>query len=140
MLGPRLEGREGLSGRWMRLQPVSYAVFSGMLGTQSVVFCKSLSSLLRTTFAGDSQLGSLFFWLLMAAFVATAAFWVNRLNQASRQLAAFCKSWSRCAPMQLGLQMKGARQQLLDGYARVHACSKQLPSELLSAVRMLAGA
>ena len=65
----------------MRVLPVSYALFAGMLGTQSVVFCKSLSSLLRTTLAGDNQLASVFFWGLMAAFLATAAFWVNRLNQ-----------------------------------------------------------
>ena len=61
--------------------PISYALYSGMLGTQSVVFCKSLSTLLRTTFAGHSQLASLFFWGLTAAFLATATFWVNRLNQ-----------------------------------------------------------
>lgn len=72
----------------MRLLPVSYALYAGMLGTQSVVFCKSLSTLLRTTIAGDSQLGSFFFWGLMAAFLATAAFWVNRLNQARHDCAA----------------------------------------------------
>ena len=66
----------------MAVLPVSYAVFSGMLGTQSVVFCKSLSSLLRTTIAGDSQLQSAFFWALMVLFVATATFWVTRLNKA----------------------------------------------------------
>ena len=60
---------------------MSYALFSGLLGTQSVVFCKSLSSLLRTTLAGDSQLMSAFFWILLALFLATAAFWVTRLNK-----------------------------------------------------------
>ena len=77
----REEGREALAGGWMAVLPVSYALFSGLLGTQSVVFCKSLSSLLRTTLAGDSQLTSAFFWVLMALFVATATFWVTRLNK-----------------------------------------------------------
>ncbi|KAK9803832.1 hypothetical protein WJX73_005110 [Symbiochloris irregularis] len=80
-----LEGREALSGRWMRVLPVSYALYAGMLGTQSVVFCKSLSTLLRTTFAGDSQLASLVFWGLTAAFLASATFWVNRLNQGLKE-------------------------------------------------------
>ena len=65
----------------MAVLPVSYALFSGLLGTQSVVFCKSLSSLLRTTLAGDSQLMSAFFWILLALFLATATFWVTRLNK-----------------------------------------------------------
>ena len=65
----------------MAVLPVSYALFSGLLGTQSVVFCKSLSSLLRTTLAGDSQLASAFFWILLALFLATATFWVTRLNK-----------------------------------------------------------
>lgn len=77
----RQHGREALHGGWITVLPVSYALFSGMLGTQSVVFCKSLSSLLRTTIAGDSQLASAFFWVLMALFIATATFWVTRLNK-----------------------------------------------------------
>ena len=98
MRGCRQEGREGLSGRWMRALPVSYALFAGLLGTQSVVFCKSLSTLLRTTLAGDSQLGSVFFWGLMAAFLGTAAFWVNRLNQVTPPCAL---AWAALLPSSL---------------------------------------
>lgn len=37
--------------------PVSYSIFSALLGTQSVLFSKSLSVLLRVTFQGDIQVG-----------------------------------------------------------------------------------
>ena len=51
-------GREAVSDKWVRLLPVTYALFSGMVGTQSVLFCKTLSTLLRTTIAGPTSLGS----------------------------------------------------------------------------------
>ena len=49
-------GREAISDKWVRLLPVTYALFSGMVGTQSVLFCKTLSTLLRTTIAGPTSL------------------------------------------------------------------------------------
>ena len=67
----------------MKSLPITYALFSGTIGTQSVLFCKTLSTLLRTTFAGDSQLQSYFFWLTFLSFVATAYFWISRLNMVS---------------------------------------------------------
>lgn len=49
--------RSGAAARvWARWLPVCYALFAGLPGTQSVLFGKSISMLLRTTFAGDSQL------------------------------------------------------------------------------------
>ena len=54
-----------------------------MLGTQSVLFSKALSTLLRTTFDGDSQLDTWFFYVLLLLFICTAAFWVSRLNKVS---------------------------------------------------------
>ena len=54
-----------------------------MLGTQSVLFSKALSTLLRTTFDGDSQLDTWFFYILLLLFICTAAFWVSRLNKVS---------------------------------------------------------
>jgi hypothetical protein len=77
----RLVGHERLSGWWVRMLPISYALFSGMLGTQSVLFCKMLSMLLRTTIQGDSQLGSWFTWVIFILFLGTAFFWVSRLNK-----------------------------------------------------------
>ncbi len=49
----RQKGRE--KSLWVAILPVSYSIFSALLGTQSVLFSKSLSVLLRSTFSGDSQ-------------------------------------------------------------------------------------
>ena len=61
--------------------PVSYATFSGMIGTQSVLFSKTLSTLLRVTLGGNSQLRSWFTWVILALFLITSTFWVSRLNK-----------------------------------------------------------
>ena len=45
----RQPGRE--RSPWVILLPVFYCIFSALLGTQSVVFSKSLSVLLRMTFS-----------------------------------------------------------------------------------------
>lgn len=37
--------------------PVTYVIFCALIGTQSVLFSKSLSVLLRATFTGDNQVG-----------------------------------------------------------------------------------
>ena len=74
--------------RWHRSLPISYAAFSGLLGTQSVLFCKALSTLLRTTLHGKSQLGSWFFWVSLLALALTAVFWVSRLNKGLRLFPA----------------------------------------------------
>ena len=42
--------------KWARWLPISYALFAGLLGTQSVLYGKTVSMLLRTTLSGDSQL------------------------------------------------------------------------------------
>ena len=73
-------GREAIDDQWVKLLPVTFALFSGTIGTQSVLFCKTLSTLLRTTIAGDSQLHSWFFWVTFLSFVGTAYFWISRLN------------------------------------------------------------
>lgn len=49
-------------------------------GAQSVLFCKTLSSLLRTSITGDSQFGSWFLYVNLILFILVAAFWVQRLN------------------------------------------------------------
>ena len=56
---------------------------AALLGTQSVLFSKALSLLLRTTIQGNSQLGSWFVWINLMAFIVAAAFWVTRLNMVS---------------------------------------------------------
>eukprot|EP00198_Chlamydomonas_reinhardtii_P012907 XP_001702244.1 predicted protein [Chlamydomonas reinhardtii] len=47
--------KRGQRGVWYFLMLMSYSVFSAMLGSQSVLFGKSISVILRTTFSGDNQ-------------------------------------------------------------------------------------
>eukprot|EP00210_Caulerpa_lentillifera_P008458 g8070.t1 len=75
-------GLSGLSHYWYRLLPVSYALFSGMIGTQSVLFGKTISTLLRVTIGGNSQLESWFTWVIVIFFLFTSTFWISRLNKA----------------------------------------------------------
>ncbi|GMH45330.1 hypothetical protein BSKO_13287 [Bryopsis sp. KO-2023] len=81
-------GLSGLGPFWNRLLPVSYALFSGLLGTQSVLFSKTLSTLLRVTFGGNSQLDSWFTWIIILTFLFTSTFWVTRLNKALKLFPA----------------------------------------------------
>ena len=73
---------------WNRLLPISYAMFCAPIGTQSVLFSKTVSVLLRTTMSGDSQLGSWFTWVMLLAFILTAVFWVTRLNKSLKLFPA----------------------------------------------------
>ncbi|GAQ88927.1 hypothetical protein KFL_004700090 [Klebsormidium nitens] len=67
--------------QWRTLVPFSYAMVSGVIGTQSVLFAKSLSVLMRLTMHGDSQLDGWFTYAVAILFALTAAFWMARLNQ-----------------------------------------------------------
>jgi drug/metabolite transporter (DMT)-like permease len=84
----RGQSMEGVSKAWHRALPISYSIFAALLGTQSVLFSKALSLLLRTTISGNSQLGSWFVWLNLVLFIVAAAFWVTRLNMALRLFEA----------------------------------------------------
>ncbi len=55
-----------------------------MLGSQSVLFGKSISVILRTTISGDNQLGNWYTWVVLPIFAFTALFWVTRLNKVGR--------------------------------------------------------
>lgn len=81
MLVHRENGLAGMSNRLMKVLPISYALYSGMIGTQSVLFSKALSTLLRTTIDGDSQLDSWLFWVVLLLFACCAYFWVMSLNK-----------------------------------------------------------
>uniref|UniRef100_A0A061RQ90 Probable magnesium transporter n=1 Tax=Tetraselmis sp. GSL018 TaxID=582737 RepID=A0A061RQ90_9CHLO len=86
--GKRLSARGEARQHWDRLLPVSYALFCAPLGTQSVLFSKSVSVLLRTTLAGESQLGYWFTYVSLIAFVVTITFWVTRLNKSLKLFTA----------------------------------------------------
>jgi hypothetical protein len=51
---PSAAGPGGARG-WEGALPVLYATFSALIGTQSVLFSKTLAVLLRATFSGDNQ-------------------------------------------------------------------------------------
>lgn len=80
-----------MSHQWMKALPISYSLFSGMIGTQSVLFSKALSSLLRTTIDGHSQLNSWFFWLVLILFLCCAYFWVTSLNKVSLSIPCMAR-------------------------------------------------
>eukprot|EP00798_Chlamydomonas_sp_ICE-L_P025205 gene25205-10848_t len=66
---------------WIQIMPVAYSIYSGLIGTQSVVFSKSLSMLLRLSFNGDNQMKSWFTYVMLLCFLITAFFFMSRLNQ-----------------------------------------------------------
>lgn len=82
----REQGLAGMSNRLMKVLPISYALYSGMIGTQSVLFSKALSTLLRTTIDGDGQLDSWLFWVVLILFICCAYFWVMSLNKVHHSL------------------------------------------------------
>jgi hypothetical protein len=43
---------------WTAALPILYSVFSALIGTQSVLFSKTLAVLLRSTVQGDNQVRS----------------------------------------------------------------------------------
>eukprot|EP00798_Chlamydomonas_sp_ICE-L_P030364 gene30364-35369_t len=68
--------------KWMQILPVAYSIFSAIVGTQSVLFSKSLSVLLRSTLGeGENQLGNWYTWFTLFCFILTAGFWMTRLNK-----------------------------------------------------------
>lgn len=68
-------------GMWYRWLPILYMLFSASIGTQSVLYGKSMSLLLRTTLSGDNQVGQWYTWLVVVLFLGCAFFWVVRFNK-----------------------------------------------------------
>ncbi|GLC43081.1 hypothetical protein PLESTB_000865100 [Pleodorina starrii] len=86
--GQKMVNKNGPKGIWYALLPVAYSVFSALIGTQSVLFSKSMSVILRLTFTGDNQLGNWYTWLVLPLFLVTAVFWITRLNKGLRMFPA----------------------------------------------------
>ncbi|KAL4430976.1 hypothetical protein ABPG75_006232 [Micractinium tetrahymenae] len=70
--------------KWARWLPISYALFAGVLGTQSVLYGKTMSMLLRTTFSGDSQFKSWYMYVSIFLFLLFAGFWMRRYSKAMK--------------------------------------------------------
>ena len=68
-------------GVWYRWLPIFYTLFSAAIGTQSVLYGKSMSLLLRTSLAGNNQAGQWYTWLVVILFLGCAIFWVVRFNK-----------------------------------------------------------
>ena len=75
---------------------ISYSIFSAMLGSQSVLFGKSISVILRTTFSGNNQLGNWYTWVVLPIFAFTALFWVTRLNKVGKSATHWARRWACC--------------------------------------------
>ncbi|KAG1678007.1 hypothetical protein FOA52_000802 [Chlamydomonas sp. UWO 241] len=71
-------GRERSS--WVTTMPVSYSIYSALVGTQAVIFSKSLAVLLRMTFNGFNQMGNWYTWVTLICFIIAAGFWMFQLN------------------------------------------------------------
>ncbi len=68
-------------GVWYRWLPIFYTLFSAVIGTQSVLYGKSMSLLLRTSLSGDNQADQWYTWLVVILFMSCACFWVVRFNK-----------------------------------------------------------
>eukprot|EP00898_Chlorokybus_atmophyticus_P006832 jgi/Chlat1/714/Chrsp104S01198 len=78
----QIEGQQ-LSAMHRNLLPFSYAMVSGIIGTQSVLLGKSLSILMRRLWGGDPQLvAGWFAYVVLFFFLISSAFWMARLNKA----------------------------------------------------------
>lgn len=81
----RVGGLRGqpLSGAWARWLPICYALFSGIPGTLSVLYGKSMSLLLRSTFGAgkDNQFDHWYTYMTFVLFAVAAVFWMTRFNK-----------------------------------------------------------
>lgn len=68
-------------GVWYRWLPIFYTLSSAVIGTQSVLYGKSMSLLLRTSLSGDNQANQWYTWMVVILFMSCACFWVVRFNK-----------------------------------------------------------
>ena len=61
-----------------------YVLFSAIVGTQSVLYGKSLSLLFRAALAGTNVVRHWYSWVCLLAFLSAAFYWVRRFNQGLR--------------------------------------------------------
>ena len=62
--------------------PILYSCVAAMIGTQSVVQAKCLSTLIHASWAGENQLGHLFTYVVLFLFLGGTFFWLYRVNKA----------------------------------------------------------
>ena len=64
-----------------------YVLFSAIIGTQSVLYGKSLSLLFRASLAGSNVVKEWYSWMCLLAFLLAAFYWVRRFNKGLRYFA-----------------------------------------------------
>eukprot|EP01062_Namystynia_karyoxenos_P047524 TRINITY_DN3589_c0_g1_i2.p1 TRINITY_DN3589_c0_g1~~TRINITY_DN3589_c0_g1_i2.p1 ORF type:complete len:732 (+),score=208.43 TRINITY_DN3589_c0_g1_i2:79-2196(+) len=87
--GKILTGGGSMPAFYRAVTPFAYAVYSGMIGTNSLLFSKMVSSILAELFSGNvDQLTNWFTWLVLVLLVATAVFWIAQQNKGLRMFDA----------------------------------------------------
>ncbi|CAM9687756.1 unnamed protein product, partial [Phaeothamnion confervicola] len=67
------------------VMPLSYAICSAIVGTQSVIQAKCFSELLSMSVRGDNQMVKPFTYMVLVMWLATTVFWLVRMNRALSQ-------------------------------------------------------
>jgi magnesium transporter len=67
------------------IRPVTYAMVSATVGTQSVLQSKCLAELIKATFEGENQFNKLFVYVIIAIFALGLSFWLYRMNAALKK-------------------------------------------------------
>ena len=62
--------------------PILYSCVAAMVGTQSVVQAKCLSTLIHASWAGENQMGHVFTYVVLFLFLGGTFFWLYRVNKA----------------------------------------------------------
>ena len=62
--------------------PFCYAIVSGMIGSQSVMYAKSFSLMVTESFTGNNQFGSAYTYIFLILYIITIIFWLYRMNNA----------------------------------------------------------
>mmetsp|Transcript_10913 Transcript_10913/g.11332 ORF Transcript_10913/g.11332 Transcript_10913/m.11332 type:complete len:497 (-) Transcript_10913:237-1727(-) len=67
------------------IRPVSYAIVSATVGTQSVLQSKCLAELIKATFEGENQFDKPFVYIIVGVFALGLSFWLYRMNAALKK-------------------------------------------------------
>jgi magnesium transporter len=67
------------------IRPVTYALVSATVGTQSVLQSKCLAELIKATFEGVNQFDKPFVYIIVAIFAFGLSFWLYRMNAALKK-------------------------------------------------------
>jgi drug/metabolite transporter (DMT)-like permease len=72
--------------KWIETtQALCYALFSAIIGTQSMLQAKCMSELLRMTSTGSNQMSNPFTYGVVFVYIITTVFWLYRMNYALQQ-------------------------------------------------------